>query len=133
MTNLDDFDLFYYYGQNDLQLENQSDLMSGLLQPKRSLFYNRKDGCGISDKENFPNTSLLKIALIYDIINWIEYRNSYVQNGSDNLFSDRRIFASQNYIEFKSDNKGNLDINVLYIPASNYTKTEQLTFPISKG
>jgi hypothetical protein len=130
LENLTDFDIFFYYGQNDISLENESDLMTGLMQPKRTLFYNRKDGCGVADKENYPNTVSLFVNIIYDIINWIEYRNTQVQDGSDNLFPDRRIFASQNTINFKNDKKGNLDIIVLYIETTNFSKLQQISMPI---
>ena len=53
---LRDFDMFFYYGQNDLELETRHDILVNLKQPKRSLFYDRcLDSAGIDDYENKPD------------------------------------------------------------------------------
>lgn len=129
---LSDFDVFFYYGEIDLETEVESELMAGFIQPARSFFYNRQDSCGVYEKENFPNTLSLTINMSYDIVNWAAYRNIYVTNGQNNT-RDRRVAISQNSINYEKDNKGNLDATIFYIPFFNYKKPSQLTLPIIKG
>lgn len=126
INKLSDFDVMFFYGQNDLALENSSDVMAGIIQPKRSLYYNRQDGCGVSDRENYPNSIILVIGIRYDIIKWVSYRNNQVSEDSP----DRRVAVSQSVIEFKQDNKGNLDVNVKYIPFADINSPDQLSVPI---
>ena len=53
ISRLEDFDVFFYYGEpgSDLDLEIESDVLGGIIQPKRSLYYNRAEGCGVTEKE----------------------------------------------------------------------------------
>ena len=126
---ISDMDVFFYYGQNELQIENESDLVSGIMQDKRSLFYNRRDSAGLNNKENNPNTIQLIVLLRFDIVNWVSYRNTYVTNGSDNEI-DRRIGVSQNFINFKKDKEGNLDVDVSYVPFADYDNRDVVSIPI---
>jgi hypothetical protein len=117
-SQLSDFDIILFYGENDLDLEIQSEILAGLIQGKRSLFYNRQDGCGIS--ENVPNGLSSQISMRYQIAKWGAYRNSYVTDGSSGS-PDRRALISQNSVSFDTNNKndGNMDLNVLYVPMKN--------------
>lgn len=124
---LSDFDMFFYYGQNDLESENASDLLAGLLQSIRSMFYNRSEG--IDQKENYPNTLILTIGLKYSIINYVGYRNTQVGDGTNNT-KDRRIAASQDSIKFDQDNQGNLDVTVYYISFVNYNELKNIKAPV---
>lgn len=133
LTSLSDIDAFFFYGQNDPQLENESDLVRGLVQPKRSLFYNRQDGCGISSRENMPNSLTLEIGLRYDVVNWVSLRNNRVSDGSEGT-RDRRLAVSQNTISFRRDAKrGNVDVNVGYIPFADIKNSGNVQAPILGG
>ncbi len=121
LSILSDADVFFFYGKNDLEIENESDLVAGIIQPKRSLFYNREDGCGVSSRENFPNSLTLDIGIRYDIVNWSSLRNTRVTDGSEGTV-DRRVAISQNTVSFIRDNKGNLDVNVGFIPFADISK-----------
>jgi hypothetical protein len=125
-----DFDVFFFYGSNDLQLETESDLVAGLIQEKRSLFYNRQDAAGL--KENYPNTFTLSVSTKYDITSWVSFRNTQVTDGT-NSTRDRRVAVSQNYISFSRESVGTLNVEVLYIPFYNFKKAQQLTIPVSGG
>lgn len=132
-SQLSDFDIFFFYGQSDLELENESDLIAGLLQPRRSLYYNRQDGCGISEKENYPLSLSLQIGMRYDVANWVAFRNTQVTDGSANTV-DRRIAVSQNSVSFRQDmNKGTIDLSVVYIPFGNFRKPDQILTSIGRG
>jgi hypothetical protein len=111
--NLADWDIFFYYGQLDTDLEIKSDLLAGIMQPKRSMFYNRADGAGASDYENYPNTLLLQVGLRYDIANWVNYNNTQCSDGTNDTI-DRRVAVSQNSMEFTAVRDA-LNINVYYI------------------
>jgi hypothetical protein len=109
------WDNFFYYGNDSLENETNFDLTIGVLQPKRSLFFNRQDSCGISDYENYPNGFSLLYNLKYTIAKWIEYRNGYIN--TDN--PDRRISVSQNTINIKQSG-GEDKIDISYIPYADF-------------
>lgn len=121
---LSDFDMFFYYGQNDLDLETRHDVMLNLMQPKRSLLGNRSlDAAGVSDYENTPSGISLRINLPYDIVKSLSKRNQHVSNG-ENGTKDRRIAVSQSTVLIKQDTQGNVDVTVQYIPLANFKQTE---------
>jgi hypothetical protein len=47
-----DGDYFFYYGQVDQRKEIEADLLTGIIQDKRSLFYARSYAAGIGEYEN---------------------------------------------------------------------------------
>lgn len=128
---LQDFDIFFYYGHNELEIETKSDLLANLLQPKRSLFYNRSlDSAGIQDYENQPDGLTLRVNLPYDVVISLSKRNQYVSNG-ENGSRDRRVALSQSTVRIESDKKdiqrkGNINVTVLYIPLADFKQTESL-------
>ena len=122
------WDIFFYYGEtNDLDLECEYDLWEILLQPGRSLFYNRRFSAGLSQFENNPNGMSLQIFGRYEIASSIAYRNTVVSDGSEGL-PDRRIAVSQNSVGFKQEN-GNLDIEVLYFLYHSYKQPKLKKIP----
>ena len=129
INELGDMDIFFYYSQNDIQLENENDLMAGLIQSARSLFYNRRDSAGISQRENFPIALMLNVLVKFDVVSWVGFRNTYVTNGS-NGEKDRRLGVSQNFINIQQNKKGSIDVNVLYIPFNDFSKKDTVTIPI---
>lgn len=123
MSSLDevsDINVFFFYGNLSDELEIEHTLMSALLQPERSLFYNRSDSVGVSAYENHPNNLILQIELRFKIAEWINYYNSYTGDGT-NGSKERRIAVSQFSILFEQAEDG-LNIDVLYIPFANYTQ-----------
>ena len=125
LDQLGSFDIFFNYGSNDLNIEIESDLIMGILQPKKSLAGFRSYGAGISEKENFPNTISLSIGLKYDIALHIAKQNNNISSQNP----DRRVAASQNSIKI-SQSGGNLDVSVLYIPYKDYQKSSTISLPI---
>jgi len=123
------WDIFFYYGQNDLALENKFDLYQAISQPKRSLFYNRMESCGLSEYENNPNSLQLQLLSRYDIANAIAYRNTLVTDGTQGT-KDRRIALSQNSIGFETRN-GELDIKILYFNFFEYTNPKVFSSPLT--
>ena len=132
IDTLSDFDMFFYYGQNDLDLETRHDIMLNLMQPKRSLLGNRAlDAAGIADYENTPVGINQQIKLPFDIVESVSRRNQYVSNG-ENGTKDRRVAVSQSSVRVESDNMGNVSVTVLYIPLTNFKQTEVLV-PLGIG
>jgi hypothetical protein len=125
LDQLGSFDIFFNYGNNDLDLEIESDLMMGLLQPKKSLCGDRSYGAGISDKENYSNTVSLSVGLKYDIALHIAKQNLNINSQNP----DRRVATSQNSIKI-SQSGGNLDVSVLYIPYKDYRKSSTISLPL---
>jgi len=126
---LENLDLFFYSGENDIETEIENELVSGLMQKRRSLFYNRRDGCGIAERENYPNSLTFNIRTRYDIAIWNSYRNSYISDGSIDG-RDKRVSISQNGIDFQNDKKGNVDVFIYYIPFINYKQPKSVRVPI---
>jgi hypothetical protein len=127
VEQLRDFDMFFYYGLNELEHETKSDLFQNIIQPKRSLFYDRAyDAAGIPRYENRPNSLALLVNIPYDIVFSISKRNSIVSDGSLPGTQDRRIALSQATIKLEINND-KLKLNVLYIPLADYRQTDQLT------
>lgn len=120
LQQLADIDIFFYYGDNDLGLEVEAELLRGILQPKKSMFYNRDEGAGVFEYENRPSGLTIDVGLRYDIANWVSVNNTRVTDGSEG-YPDRRIAVSQNTIKIDRKN-GQMDISVLYIPFFNYQK-----------
>lgn len=127
-----DWDTFFYYGQNknNLNAEIESDLIIGVMQSKRTLFYNREFGGAIPDHENYPTGIALTIGLRFDISMHIARENTRVTDGNSG-FQDRRIAVSHNSISIKEPetNSGNLDVSILYIPIVTQTP-EKINLPI---
>lgn len=116
-SQLGSWDLFFNYGDNDLDLELESDAMMLVVQPARTLFYNNLESGGVS--ENYPNGLSLQVLLRYNIASAFAFRNRVVVDGSNNT-KDRRLAVSQNSISFNSNQSGELDVTVLYIPYYNF-------------
>ena len=130
---LSDFDIFFYYGQNELEIETKSDILQNVMQSKRSLFYDRAlDSAGINDYENLPEGLTLKINLPYDVVNSIGKRNQFVSNG-ENGSRDRRVALSQSTIRIEGNNKGNIDITILNIPLADLKQTGSLKVYLGTG
>jgi hypothetical protein len=124
-----DFDIFFYYGLGDLEIETKSDILQNLIQPKRSLFYNRSyDSSGIKEYENRPNSFALRISIPYDIVTSLSKRNTIVSAG-ENGNPDRRIAVSQATIRVENIKFGT-NISVLYIPFANFRQTDQVKFSL---
>lgn len=127
-SELADLDAFFYYADLDLDHANQHDVAVGVVQPKRSLFYDREDSAGVSEYENLPNGFYLEVMAKYDIANWIARRNTYVSAGQDGT-KDRRLVTSQTAIEI-ARSEGNLDVNVLFIDFGQFQQPTQLRVPV---
>lgn len=124
---LSDINIFFGYGSLDLELETEHDINWGLMQPRNSMFYDRRDAAGIVDYENWPSALWLLVLLKYEIMAWNAYRNNVVGDGVDGR-KERRVAMSQDYISIEADGP-ELNIDVEYIP---YTKTrpKNVTMPI---
>jgi hypothetical protein len=122
-----DIDVFFFYGDGDIELETLSDLYAGIIQPERSLFYNRQDGCGLSDKENRPATFILELSARYNVVKWIGYRNSQLPEDNE---KDRRVATSQSVIDFVKNDRGEFDINFGYIPFRDISQPREQQLPL---
>jgi hypothetical protein len=126
------FDNFFYYGVDEGRLfdEIENDVVEGLIQPKRSMFFNRQEGTGTVDRENAPNSLSFYIAARYEIIQWFAYRDRNLPPSD----VDRRAAASQTSIEVEQKaNSGEVDITVKYIPFSNFNRIKQVSLPLGRG
>jgi len=122
------WDIFFFYGKSELDLECRFDLYELLLQNKRSLFYGRRLSAGVNTFENMPNSIELQVLGRFDIASAVAYRNSVVSAGSGGSV-DRRIAVSQYSISFLAKD-GNLDVNILYFLFSDYETPRNDSFPL---
>lgn len=130
-TELSDINIFFYYGQSELDLETEHDIFLGICQPPESMFYNRSDSAKVELYENYPNTILLQVGIRYDILNWIMYRNSNVSDGTEGTL-DRRVASSQEYMNLEQEGS-NLNIDIFFIPLSNYWEIKSINKSIAVG
>lgn len=130
MINID-FDYFYYYGLSEIEKETEHDLMLLLLHPRKSLFYDRSEGAGVFEYQNYPNALSLQIGLRYNIAMSLAKRNANVTNGVNNT-KDRRVAASQFSVQFNQDQDGNLDVMLYYYLYSNLSNPLNINLPVGK-
>ena len=100
---------FFYYGENlfTLEHENEFDIIQGIIQPLKSLFYFRREGVGIQELENYPNSFILLLLGRYNIVKWVAFRNTYIISNNFN----RQIIVSQDSIGMTQEyNEVNIDI-----------------------
>lgn len=131
-NQLSDFDIFFYYAENsgDIDLEIQSDVLQGMIQPRKQMFYNNQEGAGVKEKENSPLSLIMQIGVTVDIVNWISKRNTEVTDGTNNTI-DRRVAISQKSIEMQYDSKGELQIKATYIPFKDAKSPNTASLPVS--
>lgn len=114
LQSLQDFDNFFYWDKNNLSDGNKSEIMAGLMQPSRSLYYSRSWGAGVDNYENRPVSINNLVQIRYNILRFFARRNVLVTNGDED-YPDRRAVTSQNVIDVQNDVRtGNITINVLY-------------------
>lgn len=124
ISELKDFDNFFYYGSGELKDEVKCDMHQLLMQPKRSLYYSRSRDCaGII--ENAPIGMKMKVLLPYDIVSAIAKRNNYVGNGQNGT-EERRVATSQNQVKVTADSS-NVTISVYYLPYYNLVEGTNAT------
>jgi hypothetical protein len=124
IDQLSHLDMMFFYGELPEDMELEHNLMSGLLQPERSLFYNRSDSVGVTSYENHPNNILLQVKLRYRVAEWINYYNTYTGDGTDGR-KERRIAVSQFSIDFENLDDA-INMEVFYIPFVNYTQIQSV-------
>jgi hypothetical protein len=122
-------DYFFFYGQVDERKEIESDLVQGVMQNKRSLFYDRSYGAGVPQYENTAGGLSLEVNMKYDITAWIAQRNREVSDGTKNT-RDRRVITSQSAIKI-NQRQGEADIQVLYIPYFDYNNPGIIKVPLT--
>jgi len=123
---LSHIDAFFYYGQLDLLFEIDSDLVQGLMQPKRSMFYHREYGVGVGSYENFPESLTMQVELRFAVVEWIARRNQEVGDGTNGT-RDRRAAASQTTISVESPAKGEVEVRLQYIPYASYKNARSIS------
>jgi len=106
---------FFAWGTEPLADEVQADLELGMVQPKRSLFYDRSYGAGVPDRENGPVSAVGLVGIKYDVASFVALRNSRVSDGSGGT-RDRRVAASQSTVDVTiKKNSGEVGVHLGYI------------------
>jgi len=116
---------FFYWGLEDLPTEINDDVQWGLIQPKRSMFYNRGYGAGLAEFENAPIGLQSMVLIKYEAAKFMAVRNSVVTNGSSG-YPERRVATSQDIITVDVDGNGQapgLNVNVPFIMLTNMKKS----------
>jgi len=121
------WDHFFYYNENlfTLQEEDEFDIIQGVMQPIKSLFYFRREGAGIQELENNPNSFILLLLGRYNIVRWVAFRNSYVITNNMN----RQIIVSQDSIGI-IQNFNEVDIDIGYRSYKNPDKYTSISVVI---
>lgn len=131
LDELTDFDNFFYYGQGDLLTEIKSEVLMTLIQPMRSLFYNRSyDSSEVSKYENMPNSIVLQVLIPYAVVAALSLRNTIVTAGD--LGPDRRVAVSQSLVDVELG-ISDINITVQFIPMLDFSRLESLSTNIVIG
>lgn len=124
-----DGDYFFFYGQVDARKEIEADLVQGVMQAKRSLFYNRQYGAGVPGYENTAGGLTLEVNMKFDIAGWVAQRNREVSTGTNGT-RDRRVVTSQSAIKI-NQRRGEADVQILYIPFFDYQSPGIVQVPLT--
>lgn len=123
-----DSDYFYHYGEVDQRSEMEADLVQGLVQPPRSMFYYRSYGAGVPGYENAPVSLSTEVALKYSVASWVARRNLEVSDGSGGT-RDRRAITSQSAVSVRSDGDS-VTVEVLYVPYFDWKSPSTISLPV---
>lgn len=123
-----DIDYLFYYGQVDEDDEVQKDILMGLEQSRRTMFYHRSFGSGIKEYENTPDGLAFTIGVKYGIASWIAARNQEVSDGSNGT-RDRRVATSQSVILVEGGN-GEKTVSIPYLRYADLNKPQKLVASI---
>lgn len=115
---------FFYWGEMPLADEVADDILAGLCQSKRTMYYNREYGAGIGDYENAPVSLSTVVMIKYDATRFMATRNGAVTDGNGG--PDRRAATSQSIITVEPDGAG-LNVVVPYIMLADMTRPKSLT------
>ena len=105
-------DFLFSWG-DDVDGEIEADVLACLIQPRRSLFYDRSYGAGIPSMENSPNSLIFQVMIKYEAEKAIGIRNQVVTDGTNG--PDRRVAASQGDMEFQSGDNGEVSLSARYL------------------
>jgi hypothetical protein len=122
-------DYFFFYGQVEQRKEIEADLVQGIMQAKRSLFYDRSYGAGVPGYENTAGGLSLEVNMKYDVSAWVAQRNREVSNGTNGT-RDRRVVTSQSAIKI-NQRRGEVDVQILYIPFYDYQNPGIVQVPLT--
>jgi len=103
------------------------DVQVGIIQQKRSMYYDRSYGCAIS--ENSPAGLGFIVNTRHSVATFIAERNLTTGDGTGATV-DRRAITSQNLIQLLQDRIGNTQISVMVIPMRQQLETMRLNVPI---
>ncbi len=109
-------DVFFSFGA-DPATETDNEVTVAVVQPRRSMFYNRRYGGGAREYENAASSFAMQIAMKFSIVSAVALYNQRTTNGSGG-FPDRRVAVSQATIDIAQGQNGETDVTVLYIPMS---------------
>lgn len=121
---------FFYWGVMPLDQEVADDVRTGLAQPRRSLFYDREYGAGLSEYEGTAVSLLILIQLKYEAVKFMGLRNSVVTDGNGG--PDRRAVTSQDKVYITNDGS-HVDVTVEFSLMSDLSKAQSTSFPVGGG
>lgn len=127
-SELADIDVFFFYGQIGVSHETEHDIALGLMQPSRSLYYDREDSAGVPEYEGLPNAAYSATIMKFDIASWVARRNLLVGDGQGGT-QDRRVATSQTVIDVEQSGQ-EMDVTVRFISFSDMQTPTKLTVPI---
>jgi hypothetical protein len=121
-------DVFFFHDSMDVSKQIEADLLTGLVQSKRSLFYNRNYGCDIPAMENKPVSMIQQVLGAFGAINLIGLRNMRVSNGT-NGNPDRRVASSQDKVTVETVGS-EINISVGYVELRDLSQMRETSTPI---
>lgn len=117
---------FFFYGQGNIEQEIKHDILVGVTNPKRTMFYDREYGTDIDSYENKPISATMEVGIAFSVVEFMARRNNRVSDGSNGT-RDRRVASSQSVIEISSKNRNDIDVEIRYIPFNDYEKIDSVS------
>jgi hypothetical protein len=127
---------FFNWGQIPISQEVGEDILGGLTQGKRTMYYNRSYGAGVPDFENTPISLLTIVTLRLEVAKFMSTRNAVVTGGqivNGVQYADRRAMTSQNVVQVTDAGGGALDVTVPYFLLADLSSLKQAKTTIGGG
>jgi hypothetical protein len=120
-------DWFFYWGQMSLDDEVREDIRAVVIQPRKSIFYDRSYGSAVGEAENSGSQLVKQIGARYSAVQAIALRNGRVTDGTNG--PDRRVLTSQAIIGIE-DTENGFNLEVYYTPMSGTRRVQKVVAPI---
>ena len=127
---------FFFWGTLPIQQEVSEDILTGVMQPKRSMYYNRDYGAGLPEYENSPISLVTIVTMRLEVAKFFSLRNSRVTTGqlvNGIQYPDRRAATSQTAVNVVDEGGGGLAVDIPFFMLADVSGLKSVKTPIGGG